>query len=281
LLAVLNGANGNKTLVVETLARLKNLPPEKQASVKAMVSKMLDSAKGTAEFVQLVEQFDLKDRNDELLAYAAANPTDVAAGTAIKQVIKHDPKTLDKALAGKDSAKLAAALGASTDRTVIALLGSIVGDAKRELAVRQAAVAAMTKSKQGSKAILDLAAKKQLAPELTAAAASQLHNSSHRDIRDEAAKLLPVPTAKGSEKLPPVEKLITMKGNAVHGKEVFVSATCVTCHIVNGQGTMFGSGIVGDRHQAVEGSPVPVDPLPERGDLVRVRGVGGVDQGWG
>ena len=31
-----------------------------------------------------------------------------------------------------------------------------------------------------------------------------------------------------------------MKGDAAHGKDVFKTATCVTCHIVNGEGTNFG-----------------------------------------
>jgi putative membrane-bound dehydrogenase-like protein len=240
LLAVLDGASGNKTLIVEAASRLKNLDPAQQAKVKGVVTATLDSAKGTAEYVQLVEQFDLRDRNDELLAFAAARPTDVAAGQAIKLVAKNDPKAIERALAGQESAKLAAALGASTDKGVVTLLGNIVGDAKRDLAVRQAAVGALAKSKQGSRAILDLAAGKKLAPELTAAAASQLHNSSHKDIRDEAARLLPVPTAKGSEKLPPLEKLVAMKGDPAKGKAVFTTATCATCHVVNGQGTAYG-----------------------------------------
>ena len=40
--------------------------------------------------------------------------------------------------------------------------------------------------------------------------------------------------------MPPIEQLASMKGNPAHGKEVFVSATCSTCHIINGQGTSFG-----------------------------------------
>jgi putative membrane-bound dehydrogenase-like protein len=240
ILATLDGANGNKTIIVEALSRLKNLDADKVAQVKALVSKMLDSTKGTAEFVQLVEQFDLRDHNDDLLAYAAQHPTDVAAGTAIKLVLKNDPNALTKALASPDGTKVAAALSASTDRGVIKLLADLAGDSKRELPARQAAVTALTRSRPGSQALLDLAKKKQLSPELTPLAASLLHNVSYRDVRAEAAKLLPLPTAKGSEKVPPIDKLITMKGDAVHGKAVFTTATCVTCHIINGQGTSFG-----------------------------------------
>jgi putative heme-binding domain-containing protein len=240
LLATLNGAGENKTIAVESLARLKNLDPAQAAQVKATVSKVLDAAKGTAEFVQLVEQFDLKDRGPDLLAFATEHPTDVAAGTAIRLVARDNPRVIEQALAGKESAKVAAALGASTDRGIVRLLAEIVADPKRDLAVRQAAVGALTKSKPGSFVLIDLAKKNRLGQDVTPLAASLLHNTSHRDVRDEAAKLFPAPVGKGAEKLPPMSKLLAMKGDAAHGKDVFVSATCVTCHMINGQGTSYG-----------------------------------------
>jgi putative membrane-bound dehydrogenase-like protein len=251
LLEVLNSpaAVNNRTILVESLSRLasassagaKTLEPAKAAQVKAMATRVLDQVRGTAEFVRLVEQFDLKDRNEDLLAYAAGNPTDVAAGTAIRLIVKNDAKVLEKGLAGNQSAKVAAALAAaSNDRTVVTLLTNIVADAKRDLPVRQAAVSTLTKSKPGAIALVDLAKRKLLSADLTPLAASLLHNISHKDVRDEAAMVLPPPTAKGSEKLPAMEKLLAMKGNAAHGKEVFVAATCVTCHVINGQGTNYG-----------------------------------------
>jgi putative membrane-bound dehydrogenase-like protein len=240
LMAALDGAADRKEVVVEALSRMKNLDPAQAATVKGRVSRMLDGTRGTGEFVQLVDQFDLKDRNDDLLAFAAEHPTDVAAGTAIRLVAKNDPAAIGRALTAADGAKLAAALGASTDRGVQKLLTDLIADAKRELPVRQAAVTALTHGRAGARALLGLARKKELPQDVAPLAASLLHNSSFPDVRDEAAKLLPPPTAKGSEKMPPMEKLLAMKGNAAHGKEVFVAATCVTCHIVNGQGTSFG-----------------------------------------
>jgi putative membrane-bound dehydrogenase-like protein len=240
LLTALDASHGNKTMVVESLSRLKNLSPEESAKVKSMVSTMLDSAKGTPEFVQLVEQFDIKDRGADLLAFAVDHPTDVAAGTAIKLVARNNAKLIESALTGKESAKVAAALGASTDRNVVRLLADIVADARRDLPVRQAAVTALTHSKQGSSLLIGMARGKRLPADVTPLAASLLHNASQRDIRDEAAQVFPAPVGKGSEKLPSVKRLVSMKGNAAHGKEVFVSATCVTCHLINGQGTSYG-----------------------------------------
>ena len=130
LMTVLDQSGGNRTIVVEALSRLKNLDAAKQARVKAMASKLLDETKGTAEFVRLCEQLDVRDRSDELLAYAAAKPTDVAAGAAIRVVMRNDPRALERALAGPDSAKVATALAASNDRAVVGLLTRIVSDPK-------------------------------------------------------------------------------------------------------------------------------------------------------
>ncbi len=240
LLAILNGAPANKTILVETLGRLKNLDPAKAAAVKGQVARLLDGAKGTPEFVQLCEQFDVTDRGDELVAFVAAHPTDVAAAAALRVIVKNNPASLEKGLAGPDGAKVAGALAASTDRSIVTTLEKIAGDAKRNLPIRQAAISALTKSKNGAKAVLDLAAKGKLADDVKPLAAALLHNSSHKDIRDEAIKLMPPPVAKGAEKLPAIDKLIAMKGNAAHGKELFTSATCYSCHIISGYGTQYG-----------------------------------------
>jgi putative membrane-bound dehydrogenase-like protein len=240
LATLLDQAEGNRTILIESVSRMKNLGPAKMAQVKHRVSGMLDAARGTPEFVQLVEQFDLRDKTADLLAFAADHPTDAAAGTAIRLVIRHDQAALEKALAGKDAPKLATALSASTDRGVTQLLATLAADAKRDLPVRQAAVTALARSRFGARSLLDLAGKKLLGQDVTPLAASLLHNSSSKTVRDDAAKLLPLPTAKGSEQMPPIEKLVAMKGDPAHGKAVFTSATCITCHVVNGQGTNFG-----------------------------------------
>jgi putative membrane-bound dehydrogenase-like protein len=242
LVALVESTN-DKTIAIEALSRLRNLPPEKTARVKGRIAAVLDSAKGSAEFVQLVEQFDLKDRSQDLLAFVIARPTDAAAGNAIRLVLKHDPKALERGLAGENAAKIAAALAASTDRQVIQSLERIAAEPRRDLSLRQAAVSALSKSRPGQETLLKLAREKKLGDDVRPLAASLLHNSSSQTIRTEAAKVIPVPTAKGSDQLPPISKLMTMKGDPAKGKAVFVSATCATCHVVNGEGTEYGPNL--------------------------------------
>ena len=56
----------------------------------------------------------------------------------------------------------------------------------------------LSRSKNGSKAVLDLASKGKLSDDLKPLAAALLHNSSHKDIQDEAEKLFPRPASKGA-----------------------------------------------------------------------------------
>jgi putative heme-binding domain-containing protein len=37
-----------------------------------------------------------------------------------------------------------------------------------------------------------------------------------------------------------MDQLVKTKGDASHGELVFTSATCITCHVVNGKGTNYG-----------------------------------------
>ena len=66
------------------------------------------------------------------------------------------------------------------------------------------------------------------------------------DIRQGAADVLPMPKAKGGEKLPPVSDLVKRSGNAANGKAVFAGAgTCAKCHVVNGEGKAVGPNLSG------------------------------------
>ena len=232
----------DKTTIVEALSRLRNLTGEKAAKVRPKLAGILEQAKGTAEFVRLVDQFGLKDRNDDVLAFVVARPTDAAAGQGIALILRNDPQLLARALSGENGPKVAAALAASSDRQVIQTLERIAA-AKRDLTLRQAAVSALSKSRPGQEALLRLARDKKLGDDVRPLAASLLHNVSSQTIRAEAARIIPLPTAKGSAEIPAMSKLITMKGDPARGKAVFVSATCATCHIINGEGTEYGPNL--------------------------------------
>ena len=67
-----------------------------------------------------------------------------------------------------------------------------------------------------------------------------------KNLRAQAAKQFPPPTGLG-QALPPLAKLITMKGDIANGEKVFFrpQSTCATCHQVNGRGIDFGPKLSG------------------------------------
>ena len=76
--------------------------------------------------------------------------------------------------------------------------------------------------------------------------AAKLHSSSDKGVRDQAAKLFPLPPVKGSKPLPPVAQLVARKGDVARGKLVFEkTGTCAKCHKVNGEGKDVGPDLSG------------------------------------
>ena len=57
---------------------------------------------------------------------------------------------------------------------------------------------------------------------------------------EQARAFFPVPPLRSVDDLPQMTELLVYVGDIGRGKEVFTTATCVQCHIVNGEGTNFG-----------------------------------------
>ena len=239
--------------------------------VREVIAKVLDSAKGTPAFIDLVDQFDVKDRNEEVLAVALQTPNQQSAATAVRILIKNGGTGLiEKALGGPDGGKLAAALGSSPDRSVSEMLAGMVRDEKRELAARKSAVIAMSKSTQGAQSLLGMIRNNALGADLKSVAASQLHLSTDAKIRRDAAALMPLPPTKDGQPLPPIAKLLQMKGNPTHGQEIY-KTVCFQCHQIKTEGTNFGPALseVGDKLSREAMSPRSSIPAPASSTTTR------------
>jgi putative membrane-bound dehydrogenase-like protein len=246
-LASLLDANLEMASLAETVTRLKGA--KTNGRVKEVVTKVLDSAKGTPAFVDLVEQFDVKDRNEEVLAVAVKNPSQQSAATAVRVLMKNNGVGLiEKALGGPEGEKLAAALGSSPEKAVAEMLAGMVRDDNRSLGARRAAVRAMAKSTSGAQALLGMIRNNVLGAELKSVAASELHLSTDAKVRAAAAELMPLPPTKDGQPLPSIAKLMQMKGDASRGQQVYVSV-CIQCHQIGSEGTNFGPALteIGDK----------------------------------
>ena len=206
---------------------------------------------GTQQFVDIVQRFALKDRQSELVTLAGAEGTsEQLAAAAIGAAVDGGGEDRVKAaLGGADPAaasRLLSALGIRGSGRSTALLKGILADAKAVPELKSSAVRGLARSQQGAKDLVAMAKAGELSGVLPQVAAVAIASCPWGDIRQSAADVLPMPKAKGGEKLPPVAELVKRNGNPANGKTVFAGAgTCAKCHIVNGEGKSVGPNLSG------------------------------------
>jgi putative heme-binding domain-containing protein len=243
------GNEARKTLVAsEAVSRIKNLDLAAHPELKSAVDRILDQAKGTVQYVRLIEKMNITDRLPELLAMAQANPESQMSVEAIKLLIdKSGADLLKKALASSDVNQASGtirALGAARDNKTVPLLMPILRDKSKGDSLRRDAVTALGASRAGSKQLSSMAEDKSYEPVLKEALAAALHGSQDRETRALAERLFPLAPGKDNKPLPPVSELITRKGDAANGRVMFHTlATCSQCHVVNGLGKEVGPNL--------------------------------------
>jgi putative membrane-bound dehydrogenase-like protein len=205
---------------------------------------------GTQQFVDIVQRFGLKDRHDDLVTLAAAVGTsEQLAAAAVGAVLDGGGEDrLKSALAGDaaGAVRLLNALGIRGSGRAITMLKGILAAADAPPELKSAAVRGLARSQQGAKDVVAMAKAGELSGVLPQVAAVAIASCPWGDVRQAAADVLPMPKAKGGEKLPPVAELVKRKGNPVVGKTVFAGAgTCAKCHIVNGDGKSVGPNLSG------------------------------------
>jgi putative heme-binding domain-containing protein len=92
--------------------------------------------------------------------------------------------------------------------------------------------------------LVKLVDEKALDPELEQSVAAALHSSPHRNAREAAQRLFPLPPSKDNMPTPPISELAKLKGDVANGRMVFFSTgTCHKCHVVDGMGREIGPNL--------------------------------------
>ncbi|MEK6234302.1 MAG: NPCBM/NEW2 domain-containing protein [Planctomycetales bacterium] len=230
-----------------SLARLGNVDIN-SPKLKAAVEKVLDSVQGTQQFIDMVQQFKLKDRYPQVLQMAIAQPDDQLGVEAARALLSANQlDLLRQTLADKDlktSVAAARALGNSADGRIVGLLIPIVKDAKSEGELRAQAARAVAKTRNGATELIKMAQAKQLDVTVRDAVAMGLHQAQWKDVKQQAEKLFPLPPAKDNKPLPPIAQLLKMRGDVARGTVVFEkTGTCAKCHVVNKMGKEVGPNL--------------------------------------
>ena len=136
--------------------------------------------------------------------------------------------------------------GGSADR-----LPELFGNAEYPLGLRREALRLYASLGSGAQGVLSMARSGKLPADLKTEATTVLNTHPNRQIRGEAARVLPLPKARGGRSLPSISELVSRPGLADRGRSVFfrpapkdqaggVTVSCGGCHRVQGQGQWVG-----------------------------------------
>ncbi len=232
-------AQANST-AIEALSRLKGMDLEASPGLKKAVLKVLETTRGTGQFVEIVRDFSLRGESAELLKFAAAHPSESLGVEALRlAVAERGAEQL-----GPLSSGLITALGNAADKQFVPLLAPVVTDAGQSVENRKAAVLALAQTEEGAARLLEFAAKDKLDPSVKFTASAALNSARWPGIKAEAARLLPLPQGQNAP-LPPVAELARLKGDAANGAKVYrrPEVNCIACHQVHGEGVDFGPAL--------------------------------------
>ena len=124
-------------------------------------------------------------------------------------------------------------------------LKSLMKNDKASVAMKSAAIGALSGNKDGSDYLIALQEKKELPPELAATAGILLRNSPFEPSRKKALIAFPAVGKLDLKKLPANVDLAKLTGSVSNGKKVFLAsfkgeAQCMKCHTVHKEGGAIG-----------------------------------------
>ena len=229
--------------VVETLFRLKGIKLDSNPKWKAAVRRHLRRIEGSPKYFELVERFGLRDESPQLLQLANAAKTPDATVNAVRLLLKFEQQAVIRQAFKQYPAQapgLISSLGQAGGAVVLELLQPLVTDGSQSLAVRSASARAVGRNLKGQQFLLELVRSKDLARDLHFTVADVLFASPVAAVRNEVARYLKLPAAKGKP-LPPVSELVQRHGDKQRGAQIFqMRGTCAKCHKVRGAGKEVG-----------------------------------------
>jgi putative heme-binding domain-containing protein len=251
LLGTPGGASAELTPVI--LSQLDAKAASGDPAVQAALQRTLAGIRGTTQWVDLVERFDVRTELDELVRVAVAKPNETVGSEAARLALSWGATPKFAALIGGTDDMAArralAVLGRNYTPAVDTMMTVVVLDTSRALDLRRSAVQSIGTGYNGWIRLISLARDGKLPKQLEPAASAALF-AAWPEIRDSAAKYLTPPpaTTLDGKTLPPLTALAARTGDATAGRAVF-ERTCTACHVVGATGTDFGPALteIGDK----------------------------------
>jgi len=236
---------------------------ESNPKLKSVVLKVLEKTRGTDHFVSIVKKFKIQGQEEGLLDLARKRPNSEAGMQAVR-ILGEEQKLeiINKSLVSGEKLErqnLLTAIGNVREKSFVPLLFSFFTNSSNEAVLRKQSIRSLAGTQEGSAGLLKLARAEQIADEFKFTAATELNAVRWEEIKQDAARLLPLPESHGSSPLPSLAELLKMPSDAIRGEKVFFKAesACSSCHQV------FGKGIEVGPNLSEIGSKLPREALVE------------------
>ncbi len=240
--------------IIETLTRRGAAALASSPAAKTALVRYLQSQRGTSRYLDIVEQLQFKDAADELLQLSIEKPDQTEGVRAAGLLIRFGAADrLKQVVDGEDEAQAVNAvkvIGQVGGQETIDWLLPLVSQTKRSLAVRSAAVAAMSNNTNAQRKLLQTVRDNQLPADLQFATANVLLASRDEGIRNQAAQYLTLPPSADQQPLPTIQELVKRRGDADNGRQIFAEkGTCAKCHKIGELGKEVGPDLseIGDK----------------------------------
>lgn len=238
-------------LDILALNHLNKSSLEASSKVRAALDGALDATRGTYEFIDLVEKYELSTENDELVKLMLAHPDSSLGVSAAQLAVQYGGKdqigNLINNGSGSEKERAVQVLGHTGRQEAVDLLQQVMLDENRDPELRNMAVTAMGSSWPGEEKLADMVRNGLLPTSLDESANRVLSNAWRDEIR-QVAKDYFADNEEEQSNIHTASELVDMSGDIANGKKVF-QQSCQICHVVNGEGTQFGPALseIGDK----------------------------------
>ncbi|MCC9644796.1 ThuA domain-containing protein [Rhodopirellula sp. JC740] len=244
-----SSSKASPTTLVRSVSRMPSFDAEKFPKTHAAIHDYVKSRVDDDDFVKLVEQFDFRDLDAELIETMLQQDDNNRSLSALRLLLKRkdgwnrfvDVLAKDSTFNPTQRKRVMSLLGSLANGRAIGLLSKTASDEEMDYELRGSAVRGLAKSNGGSEELLRLAKEGRLPADTHLLAGGLLARNSNEDIAKRARQQLPQPAAADSKPLPPLDELVRASGDVERGMKIFRGvATCSNCHIVDGFGKQVG-----------------------------------------
>ncbi|MCG2587902.1 PVC-type heme-binding CxxCH protein [Rhodohalobacter sulfatireducens] len=228
------------------LLALNHLSPSALESpiVQEKLEDAMASVRGTQEYLDLVEKFELETQHDELLRLMTTYPdSSLGIRAASLSLQNNGTEVINAVLQGDDPGRketVIEVLGYAQSSRSLETLREFMMNEDNDPEMRQSAVLAFGSGWGGEQQLFEMVNNDEIPEPLKLAVGQALADSWRGDVQTLGNDLIGE-TAVENE-LPPIADLASKVGDSQTGREVFATS-CQICHQVNGEGINFGPAL--------------------------------------